>query len=230
VHRNVFFAGSAQSNRALLIALAVIVALASAACGKRVKARVPVQPAVAVIGAIETGNASWYGDPYNGRSAASGEIYDMQQLTAAHRTLPFQTWVEVTNRLNGKQVVVRINDRGPFVDGRIIDLSLAAARAVDLVRTGVAPVRLRVVEAPAAVSTSPAAETYAVQAGAFADRRRAESLRDALPFPNVRIVPLEGVSMLWRVLVGSGLNMDAAAALAIRVKQVAGDSLVVRDR
>jgi rare lipoprotein A len=166
----------------------------------------------------------------------------MQQLTAAHRTLPFQTWVEVTNRLNGKQVVVRINDRGPFVDGRIIDLSLAAARAVDMVRTGVAPVQLRIVEAPSVsstsstdstVSTSQPAGTYVAQAGAFADRGRAEtlaaSLRAALPTRDVRIVTLNGDPLLWRVLVGSGLNMDAATALAVRVKQLAGDSLVVRE-
>jgi len=223
-----------------LIALAVIVALISAACGKRVKARLPVQsPAPAVIGAIEYGSASWYGDPYNGRAAASGEVYDMQQLTAAHRTLPFQTWVEVTNRLNGKQVVVRINDRGPFVDGRIIDLSLAAARAVDMVRTGVVPVQLRIVEVPSVsstdstVSTAQPAGTYAAQAGAFADRGRAEtlaaSLRAALPTRDVRIVTLDGDPPLWRVLVGSGLNMDAAKELAVRVKQLAGDSLVVRE-
>ena len=198
--------------------------IASSACAKRVKVRAPIQPAI--IGAVETGNASWYGDPYNGRAAASGEIYDMEQFTAAHRTLPFQTWVEVTNLSNGKQVSVRINDRGPFVDNRIIDLSRAAARKVDMLRAGVAPVRLRIVPAP---SSSDAAG-YSVQAGAFADRRRAETLRDMLPFSDVRILLLEGETPLWRVLVGSGLDTDAAAALAIRVKEVAGDSLIVPDR
>lgn len=73
----------------------------------------------------------------------------MEQLTAAHRTLPFQTWVQVTNLRNGKQVDVRITDRGPFVNGRIIDLSLAAARELDMVRAGVVPVRLRVIQPPA---------------------------------------------------------------------------------
>ena len=129
---------SGECRSATLITLVLIGVLSCAACGKHVKARAPVQPPVpAVIGAIENGNASWYGVPYHGRPAASGEIYDMEQLTAAHRTLPFQTWVEVTNLSNGRSVTVRINDRGPFVDGRIIDLSLAAARAVDLVRAGV---------------------------------------------------------------------------------------------
>ena len=81
----------------------------------------------------ETGIASWYGYPYHGRRAANGEIYDMEKLTAAHRTLPFGTWVRVTNLTNSKTVDVRITDRGPFIDGRIIDLSKAAAREIDQV-------------------------------------------------------------------------------------------------
>ena len=80
--------------------------------------------------------------------SASGEIYDMEKLTAAHRRLPFQTWVEVTNLSNGKHVDVRITDRGPFVEGRIIDLSLAAAREIDMVGAGTARVRLKVIVAP----------------------------------------------------------------------------------
>jgi len=172
----------------------------------------------------------------------------MQQLTAAHRTLPFQTWVEVTNLSNGKQVSVRINDRGPFIDGRIIDLSMAAARAIDMLRAGVAPVRLRIIDPPAEppaaeppaipqalpeVAAQPPSPSYAVQAGAFADRQRAENLRESLPFPAARVVPSteapSGVPPFWRVLVGTGLNMDAAAALAAEVKEIAGDSLVVRE-
>ena len=208
---------------AFLAAALVSLTMASAACAKRAAARTPVRPVSATIGSTEGGNASWYGEPYHGRAAASGEIYDMEQLTAAHRTLPFQTWVEVTNLLNGKQVSVRINDRGPFVDGRIIDLSLAAARAVDMVRTGVAPVRLRVVDPPVAQ------RGYAVQAGAFTDRGRADKLRESLPFPDARVITPEPNGGLWRVLVGSGLNMDAAQALAVRVREIAGDSFVVRE-
>ena len=101
----------------------------------------------AQIGSTETGIASWYGVPYHGRPTASGEIFDMEKLTAAHRALPFQTWVEVTNLSNGKQVDVRITDRGPFVRGRIIDLSMAAARQIDMVRAGTARVRLKVIAA-----------------------------------------------------------------------------------
>ena len=116
-------------------------------CAKHKQASAPVKPAK--TGSTQRGEASWYGEPYNGRRAASGEIYDMEQLTAAHKTLPFQTWVQVTNLENGKRVDVRIIDRGPFVDGRIIDLSRAAAREIDLLRMGVAKVELRVIEAPA---------------------------------------------------------------------------------
>ena len=92
----------------------------------------------------EQGNASWYGIPFDGRRASNGEIYDMHKLTAAHRTLPFDTVVRVTNLSNGKSTVVRITDRGPFVDNRIIDLSMAAAREIDSIGPGVVPVRLEI--------------------------------------------------------------------------------------
>src|SRR5258708_5054952 len=89
-----------------------------------------VQPALAPTIDELYGLASWYGYPYHGRKTASGEVYDMNQLTAAHKTLPLGTRVEVTNQTNGKQVEVRINDRGPFVEGRVIDLSYAAAKEI----------------------------------------------------------------------------------------------------
>jgi len=135
----------------------VLVALAAmflSACGHHA-ARVNAPLAPAKIGSTETGVASWYGFPYDGRRAASGEIYDMRQLTAAHRRLPFQTWVEVTNLSNGKQVDVRINDRGPFVKGRILDLSQAAARDIDMLRAGTARVRLKVIPPPSMPSDIP---------------------------------------------------------------------------
>src|SRR5205807_888101 len=96
----------------------------------------------------EMGIASWYGYPFHGRAAANGEIYDMEKLTAAHRTLPFGTWVRVTNLGNNKTVDVRITDRGPFIAGRIIDLSHAAAQTVELIGPGIAQVRLDVISAP----------------------------------------------------------------------------------
>ena len=96
----------------------------------------------------QKGNASWYGKELNGNPTASGETFNMYDLTAAHRTLPFQTKVRVTNRNNGKSVVVRINDRGPFQSGRIIDLSYKAAQKIDMIQAGVVPVIIEVVKAP----------------------------------------------------------------------------------
>ena len=107
------------------IPLLLAIALLFTACGKRKRVPSAIAPRV---GAEETGIASWYGHPYHGRASASGEIYDMEQLTAAHRTLPFGTLVRVENLATGLSVEVRINDRGPFAGGRIIDLSHAAAR------------------------------------------------------------------------------------------------------
>src|ERR1700678_2355310 len=104
----------------------------------------PAPPA----GSVERGMASWYGHPYHGRRAADGEIYDMETLVAAHRTLPFNTWVRVYNLNNNKTVDVRIIDRGPFVDGRIIDLSHAAAQAIDMIGPGIAQVRVEILSAP----------------------------------------------------------------------------------
>jgi rare lipoprotein A len=96
----------------------------------------------------QTGEASWYGEPHHGRTTASGETYDMNKLTAAHRTLPLGTRVLVTNLKNGRAVEVRINDRGPSVDGRIIDLSFAAAKELGAVPSGTIPVRIRVISQP----------------------------------------------------------------------------------
>ena len=121
----------------------MLIGLLASGCAKHVGVAHSVP-----VGHSETGLASWYGDPYHGRQTASGEIYDMNEWTAAHRTLPFGTWVEVTNLTNAKRVSVRITDRGPFVDGRIIDLSRAAAKQIDMIGPGTARVRLKVIHAP----------------------------------------------------------------------------------
>ncbi|HZF27879.1 MAG TPA: septal ring lytic transglycosylase RlpA family protein [Gammaproteobacteria bacterium] len=96
----------------------------------------------------ESGVASWYGHPFDGRPTSSGEMYDMHEMTAAHRTLPIPTWVEVTNLTNGKRIVVKVNDRGPFVGKRVIDLSYAAATALDMVQDGTARVEVRALSGP----------------------------------------------------------------------------------
>lgn len=209
--------------------LLIAAALLAAGCARRTVARLPPPPGSALSGDAETGLASWYGAPYHGRPAASGEIYDMDELTAAHRTLPFGTRVEVTRLDNGKRVIVRITDRGPFVDGRIIDLSHAAAREIELVGPGTARVQLKVIETPERAGDPPPVEQFAVQAGAFSDRGRAESFRSTLSetFHDARVV---SSANLWRVLVGRQLTLDQAYKLAAQIKDRMGAAVVVRDR
>ncbi len=126
---------------------------------------------------VETGLASWYGPPYHNRPAANGEIFDMNAPTAAHRTLPLGSIVRVTNLSTGQRTLVRINDRGPFVEGRIIDLSLAAASEIGVRRAGIAKVRLEVMRAPAPLDTG---GRWAVQIGAIEDEETAAELKDKL--------------------------------------------------
>lgn len=118
---------------------------------------------------VQYGLASWYGSEWHGRRTASGEIYNMHAYTAAHRTLPFGVEVLVTNLSNGKKVVVRINDRGPFKEGRIIDLSYAAAKRIDILTSGVTKVKLELYNLPSGMDAIPNPEYYAVQVGAFRD-------------------------------------------------------------
>ena len=123
-------------------------ALMAALAGCATSSRDLSAPAPGGVGAVQTGDASWYGKAHHGRRTASGQIYDMYQLTAAHPTLPLGARVLVTNLNNGRSVEVRVNDRGPTVVGRIIDLSYAAARQLGAVWEGVIPVRLRVLSVP----------------------------------------------------------------------------------
>ena len=171
----------------------------------------------------ESGVASWYGYPYHGRHAADGEIYDMDKLTAAHRTLPFGTRVRVVNLRNDKAVNVRINDRGPFIEGRIIDLSKAAARAIDLVLPGIAPVRIELIDAPAPTPS----DLFAVQVGAFQDLANADRYVTAMKirYGPARLAARDGQPILWRVLVGAETTQDAARALASRIRQDAGQGM-----
>lgn len=176
--------------------------------------------APAPAGYTEEGNASWYGDPFNGRRASNGEIYDMYKLTAAHRTLPFDTRVRVTNLNNGKSTTVRITDRGPFVEGRVIDLSLAAAREIDLVGPGVAPVRVEVLG-----NVDVTAGFFTVQVGAFKDRGNAEHLRDRLSasYSPIYIQPYDAPEgTFYRVRVGKISGEDAAQQFSEQLRSREG--------
>ncbi len=220
-----------MARHASILAFAILsVSLLLSSCAHNrhaARTTLPTPPAAAQIPGIETGLASWYGHPYHGRAAANGEIYDMEKLTAAHRTLPFGTWVRVTNLVNTKSVDVRIIDRGPFIDGRIIDLSHAAAQAIDMVGPGVVQVRLDILSVPASTVSL---NWFAVQAGAFADKDRAERLRGSLEreYGAARLVLRPGTPTLWRVLVGREHTEQAAGVLARRVSAEVGPAFVVR--
>ena len=149
--------------------------------------------------------ASWYGGKFQGRQTASGEIFDTNEFTAAHKTLPFGTIVKVTSLESGESTIVRINDRGPFVPGRIIDLSRAAAAAIGLAGKGVAKVRIQVISPDSpeakAVAFNRTAVIYSIQVAAFRNREYAERTLQRLSeqgFPGTLEQTPEGI---YRVVV-----------------------------
>ncbi|MGB6482518.1 MAG: septal ring lytic transglycosylase RlpA family protein [Candidatus Acidiferrales bacterium] len=165
----------------------------------------------------EEGVASWYGVPFNGRRTSNGEVYDMYQLTAAHRTLPFNAVVRVTNLANGKEVNVRINDRGPFVANRVIDLSYSAAEAIGMVGPGTAEVRLDVVAGP-----DPNVGFFGVQVGAFQVEENAQRLRQQLSarYTPVTIAEFDSPKgVYYRVRAGRLPSEAAAQELANQIQQ-----------
>ena len=176
-------------------------------------------------GKTEKGLASWYGEPYHGRRTASGEIYDMHEMTAAHRTLAFGTMVKVERRDTGADVKVRITDRGPFIKGRIIDLSFAAAKKINLDIDGVAPVKVTIIgwEAPpkkkakqdqAGAEHPEDEDCLWVQVGAFGAMDNAKGAEQRLEDAGETAVIIEGPGGLHRVRVGPFDNeKDAIKAL-----------------
>jgi rare lipoprotein A len=146
----------------------------------------------------ETGIASWYGPPYHNRRGSNGEVYNMNAMTAAHLTLPLGSIVRVTNLKTDHSALVRITDRGPFVEGRIVDLSLAAAKALDVYLPGTAKVRLEVMQAPAPLDTG---GRWAVQIGSFAQKKAAAELADHLQkrYQTVQVLKFESPAGGWWV-------------------------------
>lgn len=203
-------------------------------------------------GYVQRGIASWYGRAFHGLSTSSGETYDMHAMTAAHTTLPLPTWVEVTNLVNGKRVVVKVNDRGPFVDNRLIDLSYAAATALDMVRTGTTRVEVRAVAPPldafgpgptlAAAPPQPVpsappsvapAERMFLQIGAFAEAENAERLVSRLRasgFANSSVVSAPAdtrrLHRVWLGPIRDAAEFDRLDA-RLRAIGVSGSRLVV---
>ncbi len=194
---------------------ALLVLLFASSCASSRPVSKPIPPADAVSGWSEDGLASWYGgdDGFEGKPTASGEIYDSSKMTAAHRDLPLGTLVRVTNLDNGKWVDVRINDRGPFIHGRVIDLSQEAARRLDLIGPGVGPVRIVILSpgiAPTPVPSSVAAGPWAVQLGSFGEPGRAEKHAERLRAAGFSPVFLEPYEGLTRVKIGPLDSREAA--------------------
>lgn len=187
-------------NRTLRGLAAVALLVGAAACS-----RLP-SPSASPSGEAEVGLASWYGPEFHGRSTSSGEVFDMNDMTAAHRSLPFGTYVMVTNLDNDRTAVVRINDRGPFVKGRVIDLSYAAARVLGVYGPGTARVRLEVLKGTAAPETAPEREkSWYVQVGAFSVQENAFNLKAEL-------------EKRWTGVVVSTFRTDSAVYYRVRLK------------
>jgi rare lipoprotein A len=200
-------------QRASLLPTAAVAMLALlAGCSRAVVTSPPGPPAA---GFEEVGFASWYGAQHQGRRTSSGEVFDMNQLTAAHRTLPFGTRLLVTNRDTSQSTEVRVNDRGPFVRGRILDVSYAAARQLGAVGAGIFPVKLRVVSLPGSRADAPDGDGgFTVQVGAFTSRARAEALRDVVGSDAAITESTVAGLTLYRVRIGSYPDRAQATAIA----------------
>jgi rare lipoprotein A len=200
------------------------------ACGhKNVRVTAPrtAPPSAPAVSSSDLeGLASYYAEPYHGRKTASGEIFDTyKDLTAAHRTLPFNTMVRVTNKTNGREVDVRINDRGPFVQGRVIDLSVRAAREIDLMRPGVAPVSLKILK----VADVTKSQAFAVQVGSFENKSKAEELKKSLEkkYPSVKVQTASIPTTVYRVRIAEP-DMETANKTASELRKQDLKPFVVR--
>lgn len=160
---------------------------------------------------IEEGRASWYGPNFHGKLTANGERYDMRKLTAAHRTLPFNTILKVKNLDNGQEVMVRINDRGPFAKNRIIDLSRAAAKKIDMIGSGTARVALMLMDDSLRHSrtTNLKVATYTVQLASFADKYKAAEKANKIKGARVEMINLPRRTV-YRVYCGTFENKSDA--------------------
>ena len=164
-------------------------------------------------GFIQIGLASWYGGEFHGRKTSNGELYDMHQKSAAHKILPFNTYVKVINQTNNKYTIVRINDRGPFIKGRIIDLSYAAAKEIDLVGKGVAQVKIIALKSEQ-IDPEIQEGLFTIQIGAFSDRANAQRLADRLrvlyEYVNISEYTDDNNNIFYRLHVSKTHNLNSA--------------------
>jgi peptidoglycan lytic transglycosylase len=180
----------------------------------------------------QTGIASWYGPGFHGKATASGVIYNQNDLTAAHQTLPLGTRVMVTNLDTGNSAEVTINDRGPFAKGRIIDLSYGAGKALGMIGPGTIPVRVEVLESSSEIQSIPTSLDYTLQLGSFSQIENAQQLRDKLKssHSDVSIVPLQAKDVTYyRVQLGTFANRNAAEERARQLSQ-AGFPVIIMEK
>jgi rare lipoprotein A len=222
-----------------LIFLFVLVLVLSFCSGKRAPKTEPLplekRPGVQVeegapTDVVETGIASWYGGKFHGRRTANGEVYDKHKLTAAHQTLPFNTIVELENLENRKKVIVRINDRGPFLKGRIIDLSREAARRVGMEASGTAPVCLRILK-PGDVTKNRAqnasGQPFHIQAGAYTVRENAQNVLRRIQAADIRIsFAIHHQNGLYKVISETIPHRHKAASIQTKLKALGIDSYI----
>jgi rare lipoprotein A len=191
------------------------------------------EPLDSAHGFVQAGIASWYGKQFHGRKTSNGEVYNMYEMTAAHKTLPMNTWVRVHNLENDRRIVVRINDRGPFVRGRIIDLSYTGANRIGIVEKGTAKVKITALgEATAYAGKSRNPVTFkpvdywtgnfTTQVGAFQVKANAENYRLKLSktYPNAHIVVYtDGRGTFYRVRIGRFTNLEDAERFVEKIAE-----------
>lgn len=177
--------------------------------------------------ASETGVASWYGPPYHNRVGANGMVYDENQLSAAHRTLPMGSLIRVVNLKTGQSAVMRITDRGPFVAGRILDLSVASAKAVGLWRAGTGQVRIDVFSTPKPIDVG---GRWCVQIGAFSHAGEAKHLQAELgrEYPGANVIEFQGPTGFWVRIRPEGDDRSVATEIANRLRPTEGEAWLVR--
>lgn len=175
----------------------------------------------------EVGVASWYGPPYHNRQGANGKVFDENAMTAAHRTLPMGSLIVVTNEKTGQSGIMRVTDRGPFVPGRVLDLSMASAKATGVYRAGLATVRIDVYETPRPME---AGGRWCVQIGAFEHEGKAEKLRSELErqYETAQVIDFEGPTGYWVRIRPQGDNREVAESIARQLRPAEGDAYLVR--
>jgi rare lipoprotein A len=171
----------------------------------------------------EQGLATWYTAPYKGRKAANGQVFSDRAFTAAHRTLPMGSLIKVTNLKTGQSAAMRITDRGPFVDGRILDLTIASAKATGVYRVGTAEVRLDVYQTPKPIERG---GRWCVQIGAFKSERKAEKLKKDLlrKYPDSNVIEFPGQDSYWVRIRPQGDNREQAESIARRLRPSEADA------